>query len=97
MTLGNNGGKLYGVQNMLFKNATQGHEEKLNARKNKGSAYINMKSFREKDMKSTNKRLSMKPSQENGDKNKENNDNSNTSNLSRIHAMMAIKVLYLFC
>lgn len=102
----NNVHKLYGVHNMLFKNATQGvndekntlththtntttHTNNPNPRK-KGSAYINIKSFREKDLKTTNKKQNVKVTNE--DKNKENAD---INNISRMHAMIAIKVHFL--
>ena len=67
---------------LLYKNATQGHEEKLSIRK-KGTGYINMKSYREKiDVKATSKKKTT-------DFNKENRQETN--NLSRMNAVSAIK------
>ena len=72
--------------NMLYKNATQGHEDgKLKGRSNVAGGYINMKSFREKNKR----QASVKPGSENNhdngiEKNKENTDTGN-------RAMVAIK------
>lgn len=73
--------KLNTGNSLLYKNATQGHDDKLSIRK-KGAGYINMKSYREKEIKATSKKKT-------NDFNKENN--KETNHLNRMNAISAIK------